>query len=338
MITNKHKILTRRILIAIFICAMPAASSAQDSPGSVEAAKPMPWEVGVTEDERRRAKILFEHGNNKFTDLRYQDALADYAEALKYWDHPRIHYQMTLAFFATGQYVSAYESSHRALRHGAEALDEKHHQTLLQKQQAIRARIAWIEVSCPMPGAVVTVDGEVILVGPGRHEHLVTAGDHEVVARKAGYITVATPLVLRGGEHRSLTLKPRAIDEARRWKSWLPWLVVGTGVGLSLGGTATLWKSQVTDRQAQNLFNNLYNAGVKLEDVDPRVRRLESKARSYSYASISLFTAGTLFMAAGAAMVWMNQPETRRIELADGMAVVPWISNRSVSVSTSLNF
>ena len=55
-----------------------------------------------------------------------------------------------------------------------------------------------LTVACDEPGAAVTVDGGPLFVAPGEVSRWVMPGSHEIVVRKAGFLT----------ETRSLTLLP----------------------------------------------------------------------------------------------------------------------------------
>src|SRR5690349_20589283 len=56
-----------------------------------------PWADGVSQERQDTAVRLFTEGNGHLNDGIFGKAVDAYAEALKSWDHPAIHYNMAIA-------------------------------------------------------------------------------------------------------------------------------------------------------------------------------------------------------------------------------------------------
>ena len=53
-----------------------------------------PWRIGVSAAKRQRALALFRQGNALIIRLKHSKALALYREAIRYWDHPSIQFNI----------------------------------------------------------------------------------------------------------------------------------------------------------------------------------------------------------------------------------------------------
>ncbi|MEZ4220130.1 MAG: PEGA domain-containing protein [Polyangiaceae bacterium] len=99
-----------------------------------------------------------------------------------------------------------------------------------------------LEVSSPVAGAKVFVDGKPVGVAPA--QVMVPVGEHEVVLRRDGYDEARTRAVVRAGETARLNV---ALDEppgiTSRWWFW-------TGVGVVVAGGAALTVALLTERSA----------------------------------------------------------------------------------------
>lgn len=84
-----------------------------------------------------------------------------------------------------------------------------------------RSRSALLMVRTQPTGAVVLVDGLVIGTSSPRTELVVSAGSHQVMARREGYEDASVPLVLSAGSTRQITVSlERSTPLSHRWWFW----------------------------------------------------------------------------------------------------------------------
>ena len=163
-----------------------------------------PWADSVSENAQKQALALFEEGNKLFETSQHAAALAISrgAQVLGPPGHPLQRggcpHQPRPA--------ARREREPRArapLRRGAVQSDT--YQQALTYQKLLRGQLAQLKVTCTEPGAEVTLDGAPLFVAPGEASRWLLPGPHQVVVRKAGFLT----------ETRSLTLLPgRPASEA----------------------------------------------------------------------------------------------------------------------------
>jgi hypothetical protein len=66
-----------------------------------------PWAKGVSRSRRRAAARLFFEANKQLGEQFFKQAAETYREALKHWEHPAIHYNLSLALVNPAQPVGS---------------------------------------------------------------------------------------------------------------------------------------------------------------------------------------------------------------------------------------
>ena len=207
-------------------------------------------------------------------------------------------------------------------------------------RKSLEARLAQIEVSCDVPGAEVSLDGEPWFTAPGRQRRMIGAGQHVLIARKPGYFAVTEPVSLIPGKQTRVVLRMTAdvVHIERRWQPWQPWAVAGTGVAMSLAGGVLLW-------QASSDYGDFRKALTECRpDPDPGCDPISLRPRSSGvwkeYLGTGTLIAGGAVLATGLAGVLLNQARTRRSEPARGMELelAPLISRDTAGISMDIRF
>src|SRR5687767_3372068 len=148
-----------------------------------------PWAEGVSEEQQRRALVLYEQGNAEFEESRYPQALVRYEEAITHWDHPAIRFNMAVCLINLTRPLDAYRSLESALRHGEEPIGASAYQQGLNYRKLLEGQLGTLTVKCDAPGAEVTLDGRKLFTAPGEVTELMLAGEHQLVASKQGFLT-----------------------------------------------------------------------------------------------------------------------------------------------------
>jgi hypothetical protein len=271
-----------------------------------------PWTVGVSADQQKRAKVLYQSGNRLLANGLFAPAVTKYRAALQHWNHPGIRYKLALALVSLDRPIEAYENVVEALRHGPDALEPDEYRRAVDYQRLLRRQIAEVEVACGEPGAVVTLDGKPLFTGPGRVVTLVMPGKHQIVASKARYITTSQPVTLAATGRTRVELHLLAEHEAtmrvRRWPPWTPWAVAGVGIAAGAAGAALHWQSDVNTRRANELISVYCAEGCEM--YPPVVLALQDRAswqRDGAYAGYATTAAS---LAAVVLLAYLNRPQT----------------------------
>jgi hypothetical protein len=311
------------------------------TPGEICAQQP--WHCGIPEEKQTEARKLFEEGNKLFDDALMVQAVALYREALTYWDHPAVHYNLMLALSALDRPIEAYESSVAALRYG-DALRPNEYRRAEDYRKILRGRVAELEVACDEPGAIVTLDGQELFRGSGRVRRLVLPGPHEVTARKIGYLTTHQAFVLESVHPLKIELRMlpsnRAVVPAQRWQSWKPWAIAGTGAGLALVGGAFQWRASTINRA----FTRQVAESCAPNGCEVFSTKLRAPYRRYIWhqrVAHGSYAMGAVAALTGLALVYINRPTyvdnpTRRNLVR--VTAAPHLGPSSAGLSVNIQF
>lgn len=312
----------------------PAAAEQQPPAGASPAAPPeRPWAENVPADAQKIALALFEEGNKLFENGQHAGALGKYREALKVWDHPAIRYNAAVALINLDQPLAAYENLEPALRYGAAPLGAETYQQALTYRKLLRAQLAELRVTCAEEGAEVTFDGQPLFVGPGEPARWTSPGPHQLVARKAGFLTETRSLNLPTGRSSDENLvlqdiRSLPVKTVRRWPTWKPWAVLGGGVLLALVGVPVIL-------EAKNNFD-AYDAdvaacvmrSVQTSGCPPNTVPQTAVDRGHleNTVAISLFAVGGAVAASGVALLILNQPRVVPAQEATHASLMPLLA------------
>lgn len=223
--------------------AAPAEASGEEP--TVEQSTPEPSAM-ATEDAlplttEARAERLYEQGNEHFVQRDYTEALQKYQAAIELWDHPAIRFNMAECYVSLVQPLKAYENLELALAAGPEPLESQViYERGLELRGRLLAQLGRLTVTNVRTGIRVTIDGQAVDPSDGQAVQVVLPGGHQVVASAEGFVTATTPVVLAPGEGREVAVDleplPPPLVTKRRWPRWMPWTVLGAGVGIAVAG------------------------------------------------------------------------------------------------------
>jgi tetratricopeptide (TPR) repeat protein len=285
------------------------------------------------------AAELFAEGTALYKQWHFDKAEEKFREALAHWEHPIIHLYLSRALEKQGRLVEAHASLQQALRPGAEALPPEDVQVAEELQKSLESRLAQIDVSCDVPGAEVSLDGEDWFTAPGRQRRMTSAGQHVLIARKPGYFPVAEPVSLIPGKQTRVMLRMTAdvVHVERRWQPWQPWAMAGTGIVMSLTGR---WFRQQAASDYASFEKALDSCRQTISCQMVPTQRLDSGEWKEIVGTSSLVVGGTV-VAAGLAGVLFNLPSTWRSEPASGVEkldIAPMIAGDAAGISAQIRF
>ncbi|MGC3998856.1 MAG: PEGA domain-containing protein [Anaeromyxobacter sp.] len=328
-------------LLLAALCAGPAGAhaasprTAQAAPAPAKAATPplpMPdklqeqldppgakenvWSRGVPEAERQAAEKLFYEGNGLMRESITHSAIAKYREAMKHWDHPNIHYNISVALMTLDQPVETYKHLQDATKYGPTPLEQERYEHALNYLALLRQQLAHVRVTCPVPGAQLDVDGNPVLVTPGTYEALVRAGQHSIAARKEGYVSNESTRVLEGGKLTEITLELKTVAELtetqRRFPVWVPWTIAGTGVAVAaVGGVFHYSGNQKIDDANQYAIDTCLEPDGCPAGEPAHAADLREQGEKYQKVAAGAYVVGGVAIGTGIVMALFNGTETR---------------------------
>jgi len=310
-----------------------------------------PWACGVSSDNQAKALMLFTEGNNLVSSTLFANAVEKYKEALKYWGHPAIHYNLALALIFVKDPVGVYRSLEKAVVYGAKPLGKDNFDHANKYKTLIMSQLAWLEVKCDLAGARVSLDNEELFVGPGSKKILVKAGKHTLIAKKKGYIGGEVRRIFAPAERTTVNLQmfteADLSRERRKWTVWKPFAVVGGGVAIAGIGA-------IVHLLAKNGFSDFDKAiascgGDTLGcQPDQGIRDMRTGAETKQTIAFSAYVIGGAAVVSGLALVYMNRARPYRIDVEEhkkslgistgGVSVLPIVGRDTAGVGASFNF
>jgi hypothetical protein len=268
-----------------------------------------PWSVGVSNEKRVQAEVLFKEGNAFLKESIFVSAVAKYREALKLWFHPNIQYNLALALMNLDQPIEVYQHLHGAVRFGAAPLGQerfehaKNYLVLLEKQ------VARVKVRCMTTGATVEMDGKRLIAAPGQYEGLVRPGIHTLVAQRDGFVTNQSVRMLEGGKTTEVELELKTLDDLtryeRRWASWVPWTVLGTGVAVAAAGGAFQYLASHKVDSVNQESKALCPTGCSTEPSS--LASLRTEAAGMQKVAVGAYAVGGAGVVVGGVLAYLNR-------------------------------
>ncbi|HUS30629.1 MAG TPA: hypothetical protein VMZ53_19100 [Kofleriaceae bacterium] len=269
-----------------------------------------PWRVGVTPERMQAAKKLLDEGNDLLLARDWQAALVKYQAAIEQWDHPGIRFNIVKCLVQLDRTIEAVDNLDLALKYGAAPLDETVYSEALGYQKLLANQVATIAVECKQPGVEVTLDGQPLDACPGTSKRRVLPNRHQVVGKRAGFLTHTVEIFVLGGktEAVSVALDPVGTSGTmvHRWSTWVPWAVVGAGV--VAGGLGGLSQARaVANRDAYE--DKLVGCGAA-GCPDGFQSGLRERATLENRLAIGLWVTAGVAIVTGGTMLYMNRGRT----------------------------
>lgn len=162
----------------------------------------------------REARAHFERGLEFFNEGRHDAALAEFTRAYELAPAPPVLYNIARVQEALGHAVEAADAYDQYLRESADmpASRRAEVQRALERQ---RARVAHLTVRTNVEGATVSIDGVDVATTPLAEPLRLSAGDHTVGVRAAGYDSTRRAIRLAGGDRQTMALELTALVDQR---------------------------------------------------------------------------------------------------------------------------
>jgi hypothetical protein len=309
------------VLALTAVLLSPWADAQQSSP-LLDTAGVGPWAQGVPLQERKAANALFQQGNAFLEESVFVRAAEKYREALRHWNHPAIHYNLALALMTSDEPTEIHAHLAAATHYGPDPLDAEKYQHALDFKALLEKQLAWVRIRCDEPGATVTLDGRTLFVAPGDFEAMLHPGVHSIVAIKQGYQYIDnTNQTLKAGERTDLNLKlyteEQVIAYRRRWPTWMPWTVMGSGLAIAAGGG-------LLHLQTSKSYRGYDAAIVQCGGCVPEPGLVNTRTRgdTLQKAAYGTYALGGAALVGGAVLLYLNRTQPYRVNPATGEELV----------------
>lgn len=344
--------------------AAPPPAKASDSPTAGET---RPWAVGVSEANQEKATKLFDEATDLLKDAFFKRAVELYIEALKYWDHPAIHFNLAKALMNMDNPAAAYEHLKASMRFGGAPLtDDQQAQVKRFTKLLYEESLAELVVVTDEPGAKVTLDGVELFVGPGRWQGVVRPETTKaLLATKPGFQTQQIQPKLEKGKINTIRLELTPLDMKTRYvhdfDTWIPWAFIGGGAAILAGGGLLTWQATssfsdydaaVAKCNADNPLTFTNDAGVVVDGsgrvgsciADSSVTSKKDDGETFQNISIAAYAVGGAAVVTGIILALINtehpiteevpsdQPEPTPVTL------VPYVGPSQAGLTATFGF
>jgi hypothetical protein len=324
-------------------------------------AEDRPWSKGVSAEAQEKAFKLFKEGNEAITNSLFPAAIRKYREALSFWDHPAIHFNIAKALRSIDEPVLAYGHFESAMKFGGAPLDnEQVGQVKDLQKQLYEGALADLAITVDVEGAVLSVNGNEVFKGPGTWKGFAKSGQVTILATRNGYEPAQLQQDVPPGKPTAIAVNMVAIDLSARFYRemavWKPWVVVASGlVGLAGGGVLTWQAGQqfaAYDRAVKKCTNdsktpivedrpNLGETFACVPSADITDKR--STGDLFNTLSIASYAAGGATLAAGLVLLYINRekPITERTDdepASPSVTLVPMLSPDLGGVNATIRF
>lgn len=328
-------------VVCVAVCGQALAQIPENDQLAAPEKEYRPWAAGVAAEDKAKAGEYFKVGNRALDEGNFGDAKDAFQAALEHWNHPALQYNLALALIGQkGNPVLIYKALEQAMRYGPAPLDEARYERAREYRDIYNKQLARIALTCNEPDTKVTLDGKLVLTGPGRYADVVTVGEHIISATKSGYISINKTRIFKPEEAVGMdlvmyTLADRTRYE-RRYPVWVPWTLAISGATLLAAG-GTLNYLSVQNREAYgDLVARICEDGCGPDDVDTSLRDRADWQETTSYVGYGV---GGVAAAVGVVMLFLNQPK-KIVDIEDDeeVAVTPLLSPDHVGVAAYVRF
>jgi hypothetical protein len=290
-----------------------------------------PWTAGVTAEQKQSARGLLDAGNTLFLAHDYAGALDKYRQALAFWDHPAIRFNVVRCLIQLDRTAEAAENLKLALRYGSAPLEEAVYNEALAYEKLLANQIGDLEVRCTQAGVAVTLDGQPLLACPGAQTRRVTPGRHQLVGSKDGFLTKSSDVVVVGGQREQVDVSLVSIGSAaiaHRWAQWKPWVVIGSGLAVvGVGGLLQYQASVDMSSYDHQLTLLCADTGCgPSRPIPGNVADEKTRAERENAIAIGVMSAGAAAAVVGGVLLYMNR----------GIAVYPNVEHVPGGAAVSL--
>jgi hypothetical protein len=174
-----------------------------------------------------QAKQLFREGNQFFAKKEFEKALERFQRAKALYPSYKIEVNLGTTFQAMGRLPEAAVHFEQFLLKADNQAEKQKEQTMIQRVRSrladLQHKIGRVELSCPVWGAKVMIDGKVVGHTPLHHDIYLNIGSYSLAVNKPGYSPFSSRVVIDEGAFQRLTVPWTAKEKDKNpWMGKLP--------------------------------------------------------------------------------------------------------------------
>lgn len=315
-----------------------------------------PWAEGVSEKNQTEAIKLFTEGTKLLKDAFFTKAVELYKQALEFWDHPAIHFNLAKTYMNLDNPVDAYKHLKLSMKFDGKPLDPDQIEQVKKYIDILyTSELSEIVVVVKEPGAKVSLDGTQLFTAPGSWTGVVKPGRRTILATKTGFQPHQEQPDLKAGQKTTLELKLTEVDTntryVRKFGNWIPWTVIGAGAAMLGGGGVLTWQATEAFADYDNSVD-ICNSTTALTILDDTGRDTggrvhacmptsdlqakKDKGELFNTLGVASFIAGGATLVTGFVLLYVNreQPVTEEVPVA----ITPYMSPDGAGLSATIGF
>jgi hypothetical protein len=297
-----------------------------------------PWSVGVSDERKKAAFKLFDEGNTLMEEFNFVQAAGKFREALTWWDHPLIHYNLALVLKEIDQPIEAYQHLVAAIRFGEGPLDAEQLENAHAHKDRLEKKFALVKVSCVLSGVRVTMDGGFLFDAPGSYEGIVRPGQHSFMVSKEGQVLTNLTRTMLEGQSERVDLRRHIPEDLRRWPEWRPWVIMGAGATVALSGGFFYLQA----RESYLDFDTRIKACGGCMDT-PELVDARGRGDNLQRVAFTMCAVGGAALVTGAVLFYINRPQAHLTSPEDvgntpEVIVAPFLGNGETGIHTTFRF
>ncbi|HEU4539237.1 MAG TPA: PEGA domain-containing protein [Polyangiaceae bacterium] len=269
-------------------------------------------------DRYRRGVRLYEEGD-------FQAALVEFRRAYELAPAFQVLYNIGHVYRQLQNYAEALRWLEKYLQDGGRNVPAARAEEVQREVEELRRRVAQLDITSELPGALVFVDDELVGETPLKGPLRVSAGRRRLRVQKPGYSVFEQSLEVAGAEVRSLTIhlvqapapsvvvQPAVAPEP--WHRWttLSWVGLSAAGVLGIGAAVT---GSLAYRDASDVRDSA-NEGP----VDGDVRDRSARAKNLALASDVMLGAAVLTAGLTLTLTLVRSPPSAE---TSSTASAPW--------------
>jgi len=167
-----------------------------------------PWAQGVSEGAQQKANALFGDGIAAVKAANYPRAADRFIEALAFWNHPKIHFDLAKTYMNLGSSTRALEHFWASMRYSGGALELSEIDLVARYSRLIYSQEVSHLVVRLEDDAVVELGGAVVLSKPGTWQGLVAVGAQALIVKRRGVEVARLDELCPAGTRVEVLMRP----------------------------------------------------------------------------------------------------------------------------------
>lgn len=158
------------------------------------------------EDEKKKAKKLFNEGVSYFGSGKHAQALEAFQKSYKLRPHWAIRYNLGLCYKELGMYTKAKEEFLDFLEEGGKEVKDATKEEVEKELDILNGIIAAIEIDINVTGSQISMDGKPVGTSPLPDKLEIDPGSHLIAIKHDGYESYEEEFILSKGERKSFKI------------------------------------------------------------------------------------------------------------------------------------